>query len=301
MLAWPVQLQVHEKDGVIHMCHTTCALLDAGPLEAFFNKTATWLASHPDEVVTVLMGNADKLGPAAFRDPLRASGLAPWVYVPPVAAMTLDDWPTLEELIRQGTRVVIMLDYGANFTEEPWLLDEFAVMWETPFSPTDATFPCTPQRPPDVPRAQRVDRLYTMNHNLNRNWSIGDVELLVPDLLQIDQTNAAQGPGSVGASVNGCVATWGRPPNFVLVDFYERGDFRLSTLSVAARANGLMAGQSVADTHGSLNPLVLAVLFVLFMLALLAGGILYCCRQYRRSRRTQKEKAHDTGQPLPTT
>jgi len=40
----------------------------------------------------------------------------------------------------------------------------------------------------------------------------------VPDIASLPQTNAATGPGSVGAQVDVCVADHGRTPNFILVD-----------------------------------------------------------------------------------
>ena len=235
-----VQLQTHLNDGVIHMCHTSCTMLDAGPLENFFTTVAQWLETHRTDVVTILIGNGDGLPPTDFATPLIDSGLNQFVYTPPAASMTVDAWPTLANMIDVNTTCVVMLDYGADFASAPWLIGEFdGVMWETPFSPTDPDFPCIAQRPPDKPRDDRLNQLIMMNHNLNTNWSVGGNEILVPNLVDIDETNADHGKSSVGAAMDLCTESWGRPPNFLLVDFYERGNFELSVLSVAARANNV--------------------------------------------------------------
>ena len=239
-IQYTVQLQTHVHDDVVHMCHTSCGMLDAGPLVDFFIIVARWLATHPNEVMTILIGNGDNLPPSAFSAPLVNSSLAQFVYIPPTAAMTLDAWPTLGAMIDANTRCVVMLDYGADYAAAPWLMGEFHdVMWETPFSPTDPTFPCVAQRPSNQPRDDRLSQLILMNHNLNSNWSVEGAEILVPAILDIDKTNADHGRSSVGAAMDLCTETWGRPPNFLLVDFYERGNFALSALSVAARANGV--------------------------------------------------------------
>jgi hypothetical protein len=39
--------------------------------------------------------------------------------------------------------------------------------------------------------------------------------------------------------VDECTAMWGRPPNWLLVDYYNRGSFNGSVFEVAAQANGV--------------------------------------------------------------
>lgn len=144
-----------------------------------------------------------------------------------------------------------MLDYGAN-NSIPWLRDQFEMMWETPFSPTDSNFPCTPYRPPNRPWTDRQKRLFMANHNLNVGVIVRDINLLVPDIQRIDQTNNRTGPGSVGVAVEDCIMAWGRPPNVVLVDFAEEGDVEYSIMQVVAQANGVAwHGQQLNFATGS--------------------------------------------------
>ena len=134
-------------------------------------------------------------------------------------------------------------------------------MWETPFSPTNRTFPCTQQRPPDLNREAAEQRMYLANHNLNTEISFGGTSLLVPTTALINETNAVEGYGSLGLMASDCTgelsstcfaeitfegtvlthseAGWSRPPNFLLVDFYNKGNFPGSVFAVAARHNNV--------------------------------------------------------------
>jgi hypothetical protein len=125
----------------------------------------------------------------------------------------------------------------------PWLLDIWSYQWQTPFSPTDPSFPCTVQRPPGQHRDVSQQRLYLANHNLNVAIGLSygaSGDILVPDVVQLNSTNANDTLyGSAQLAVEHCTESWGRPPNFLLVDYYNRGNFNGSTLAVAAKANNV--------------------------------------------------------------
>ena len=188
------------------------------------------------------MVNSNYADPGNYTAPVQNSGLINYVYTPTKVPMGLNDWPTLSEMIITNKRVVMMLDYQANQTAIPWLLDEFGQMWETPFSPTDRSFPCTAQRPPAnwggaLPRS---NRMYMANHNLNVDISIGSFSLLTPAYGLINETNAAIDQlGALDATRTNCTKMWNRPPNFLLVDYYNFGNFNGSVFQVAADANNV--------------------------------------------------------------
>lgn len=234
-----LQFQVHDLNGTLHMCHTTCDLLDAGPLVDYLTTVVEWMQDNPYDVLTILMGNSDVLPPQRFVDPIRNSGLLNYVYTTPTVPMPLEDWPTLGEMLLTNQRAVVMLDYEADQEQIPWLLDEFSQMWETPFSPTDRDFPCTAQRPPDRPRDVRQDRMYMANHNLNVEIALAGISLDIPAYTILNETNAISGYGSVGAASGNCTEDWDRPPNFLLVDYYNLGNFNGSVFQVAADANNV--------------------------------------------------------------
>lgn len=118
--------------------------------------------------------------------------------------MSRDDWPVLSSMILSGKRAVIFMDYQANQTETPWLMDEFAQIWETPFSPTDPAFPCTVQRPPGLPPQEANEKMYMANHNLNLQFNFGSLSLLIPNTASLEQTNSVEGPGSLGRMARNC-------------------------------------------------------------------------------------------------
>lgn len=225
-----------------------------GTLEAYLTTVTKWLVNHPSDVITILMGNYDVVTPQNFTAPVINSGLIKYVYTPPTSPMPLDSWPTLAEMILTNQRAVVMLDYQANQTAIPWLLDEFSQMWETPFSPTDRDFPCTAQRPPDQARDVRLNRMYMANHNLNLKVSIAGISIDVPFFTLLNETNAVTGYGSAGRTVENCTTMWNRPPNFLLVDYYNLGSFNGSVFQVAADANNVSYDRATCcGTRGTAN------------------------------------------------
>jgi hypothetical protein len=111
-----------------------------------------------------------------------------------------------------------LIDYGANMASVPYILDEFSYFFETPFDVTNSSFPdCSINRPPG---ASATGRMYIVNHFLD----LDILGILVPDVGEAGRTNAATGPGSIGAQSALCESLYGRPPNFVLVDFTDQGD-----------------------------------------------------------------------------
>ncbi|KAJ5684705.1 uncharacterized protein N7477_001050 [Penicillium maclennaniae] len=261
-----LQFQVHYQNGSMWLCHTSCDILNMGTLQAYLESVAIWMRKNPYDVVTILMGNYDYVSPQNFTEPIQNSGLMDYVYTPSKIPMALHDWPTLSEMILTQKRVVFFMDYQANQTAIPWLMDEFSQIWETPFSPTDDNFPCTVQRPPGLARQGAETRMYLANHNLNLDLSFGPINLLIPNTAQLNQTNGVNGTGT----------TWNRPPNFLLVDYYNYGDPKNgSVFEVAAEMNNVTynwkcCGSKSAAVHGvsisSLSTLLALVAGIQFLL-----------------------------------
>jgi hypothetical protein len=233
------QIQYPVNGTAPHFCHTSCDLLDSGPITDWLREVKDWVAAHPYDVVTILLGNGNYSTPDKYVPFIEESGITQYIYTPSVIPMHLSDWPTLGQMILSGQRVVMFLDYMANQTAYPWLLDQFSQMWETPFDPIDTTFPCTVQRPPDLNPDDAKKRLYMMNHNLNAEISLLGTSVLVPAVSSLNVTNAAEGPGSLGMAAGGCREDWGRPPNVLNVDYYNYGNYPGSVFEVAASMNNV--------------------------------------------------------------
>ena len=199
-----LQGQTHFVDNTIYYCHSSCDLLNAGSALSYFTNITNWVREHPFDVVTLLIGNSDFRNVTDYVTPLQQSGLSTYAYTPPKIPMAIDDWPTLSSMILTRKRIVIFMDYNANQTEVPWILDEFSQIWETPFSPTNASFPCTQERPPGLSRQEAETRMYLANHNLNTEITALGTSILVPTTPLINQTNGLNGSGSLGAMADDC-------------------------------------------------------------------------------------------------
>ncbi|RMZ74535.1 tat pathway signal sequence [Pyrenophora seminiperda CCB06] len=229
--------------SAIRLCHTSCDLLDVGTLESYLTTVKGWLDINPFEVIGIIMGNNNDestlIPPTDYVAPFQGSGMMEYLWTPHSSTLNLTAWPTLAEMIIRNKRVVVMLDYGADQEQVPWLLSQFNYQWQTPFSPTDPSFPCTQQRPPNQTEELSRNRMYMMNHNLNIEVSLLGQDILLPAYTLLDQVNAVSGNSSVGLNVQDCEHMWNRPPNWILVDYYNYGNFNGSVFEVAAIANNV--------------------------------------------------------------
>ncbi|KAJ3895528.1 PLC-like phosphodiesterase [Lentinula edodes] len=225
-----LQSQAHNNSGTIELCHTSCGLEDGGSLQDYLTKVKTWMDSNPDEVVVLLIVNIDDLPATEFAPVFEAANVTSISYQPGISNMTASSWPTLGSLIDNGTRLLTFLDNSADITTVPYLLDEFSNIWETAYDLTDQNaFDCTVNRS----NGDTSTQMFLINHFLDQ-LILGEP---VPDSAQANETNAVSGTGSLGAQVATCQSVMGRPPNFMLVDFYEYGNG--SVFEVAAAANGV--------------------------------------------------------------
>jgi len=224
-----LQVQALSQNGTIELCHTSCSLYDGGSLQSYLTIVKTWLDANPNEVLSILIVNINNLAPSAFDNVYKAVGLNTVSYAPPNAVTAAANWPTLGSMIDSGTRLVTFLDNGANTAVVPYLIDEFTNIWESPFDVT-TTFDCSVNRS----KGDSSTEMYLINHFLDTVVVFGQPS---PDTAALVQTNGVSGTNSLGAQVDICLATQGRPPNFLLVDYYEFGGG--SVFTVAATINGV--------------------------------------------------------------
>lgn len=267
-----LQAQTHLVNGTLFLCHTSCSILNAGTLTAYLTQVASWVSSHPYDVITILIGNGDYSAVGNFTAPIADSGILPYVYTPPKNPMAKDDWPVLSQMILASSRVVIYMDYEANQGVVPYIIDEFSHLWETPFDPTDRTFPCTVERPPGLSEADARSRMYMVNHNLNTELTLLGNSILVPTVPLLNVTNAVNGSGSLGVSAEQCTADHGTPPNWLNVDYYNVGNG--SVFEVAAKWNNVTynmaccghAVNSAERTIAGTASVMMALLVVLILI-----------------------------------
>ncbi|KAI4862159.1 PLC-like phosphodiesterase [Hypoxylon rubiginosum] len=239
-----LQAQVHDLNGVIELCHTSCSLLDAGPLEAWLGDIKSWMDDNPNEVVTLLIVNSDSKDVAEFGSVFSSSGIDTYGYTPSGSG-----WPTLQEMITANTRLVTFVASISANTEYPYLLNEFDHVFETAYDVTSLSgFNCTLDRPSSqasAGAAVAAGLLPLMNHF---KYDLLAASIEVPDADNIGTTNSplTSTAGNLGLHAQTCGDEWGTKPTFVLVDFFNEGP----AVATADNMNGIEAvGRStIADT-----------------------------------------------------
>ncbi|KAH6689019.1 hypothetical protein F5X68DRAFT_189774 [Plectosphaerella plurivora] len=198
------------------MCHSHCLLLDVGPLEDYLEEVGNWVDRHPDEVVTLLLTNNDGLPLSKFDEAFKDTGVDEYAFRPG-KRLAKEEWPTLQELINSGRRLVVFLDSGANINSVDYILPQWDYYWETPFGETNPSFPnCNMDRPDNGNPNQLM---MMINHFLN--IEIPFVKIKIPDQIRAQRTNSFE---SINAQAELCKAQWGKTTNVILLDWVDVGD-----------------------------------------------------------------------------
>jgi len=185
------------------LCHATCELgVTPGlrePLVDGLARIRAFLDAHPAEVVTLILESY--VSAADFAQAFAASGLLPYAYSHAIGS----PWPTLQQMIDAGTRVVVLTDSGGG--AYPWYLPVFTLAFETDFdNQVPADFSCVDNR------GSPGSDLFILNHFLTQ--TLGQPALA--DLVNHEPY--------FGDRARQCWQFQGQLPNFVTVDFYEIGD-----------------------------------------------------------------------------
>jgi hypothetical protein len=197
-----------EGERGMYLCHTFCEL-GGTALGPVLDDVRDFLVAHPNEVLMII--NQDYVTPADFVAAVEDAGLDEFVYRGPVG----EDWPTLQEMVDGGERVVFLAENQAG--AEPWYRPAYeSITQETPYSFSEvgqltetANLPasCEPNRgPADAP-------LFLVNH-----WITTDP---VPRPSNAAKVNAYD---PLLKRTRECARLRKHVPNLVAVDFYRRGD-----------------------------------------------------------------------------
>jgi hypothetical protein len=219
------------KAQELHLCHTSCALFDAGLLSDWLFEIRTWMDWNPNEVVTVVLVNPDGIDARELESHYAKADIAHYGYVspdirqaPPPSNESDHTWPTLGDMIDKGERLVSLIQpLTPDKDNAPYLLNEFDFAWENAYEVTDPrNFTCIPDRPDriKISTMRETGRLFLMNHVLYWQQAFG---IQVPDDRRINKTNAWEGEGGLGQHITRCSDQVTRSPTFVLVDFFNVG------------------------------------------------------------------------------
>jgi hypothetical protein len=197
-----------------YLCHALC-VLGATKWLPVMKKVRAWLVAHPRDVVTFVV--QDTVSPADTATVFRKAGLLPFVYTP-----TSDDqqWPTLGQMIDSGERLVVLMENHGGGTAYPWLLQGFDWIQDTPFlfrRPSE--FSCRTNRGTDDAS------LFLLNHWISAKHR------------EVSNATRVNARGVLLPRAEKCQKERGLLPNFVAVDFYDRGDL----FGVVNSLNGITA------------------------------------------------------------
>ncbi|KIX05856.1 uncharacterized protein Z518_03829 [Rhinocladiella mackenziei CBS 650.93] len=221
--------QIHKSNGEWHLCHTSCDLLDAGLLSDWLKEIKAWMENNPNDVVTILLVNSDDGTPSELAQEFTTASVTDIAYVPPSLSTPPQTWPTLQELISSGKR---LLTFVANMppstvtSDEGYLMDEFTFIFENPYDNVQVTdFTCSPDRPSSVQGNSQAaissNRMALTNHFL---YEEGLFDIQTPNVDNITITNSpGNSVGNLGYALSSCKTDYGKPSTFVLVDFFDQG------------------------------------------------------------------------------
>lgn len=229
--------QVHNNSGSWDLCHTSCALLNAGTLTSWLSEIKTWLDSNANEVVTLLLVNSDDATAAELGAQYSAADIESYAYSPDFSSAP-SEWPTLQTLINNGTRLINFIADVTTDSKYPYLMDEFSYVFENNYdNSSPSNFSCTANRPSsvdgDTASALKQNLMPLMNHFLYTTELLG---IETPDVDSVNVTNALSGgAGNLGFAATECADTYGQAPTYLLVDFFNVGP----AIDTADKLNGV--------------------------------------------------------------
>jgi hypothetical protein len=189
------------------LCHVLCGL-GATPLDATLTDIRSFLDSHPREVVSIFFQDAVSAADTAAAFDL--VGLTHYTYTHPDGT----PWPTLGEMIRHGTRLVVLAEVEGP--PPSWYQSGWKLAQDTSFTVNDpGQFTCT------LNRGGATNELFLMNH-----W-------LAKGAPSRDDASVVNSYGFLLRRARKCARERGQLPNFIAVNFYDEG----SLLAVVDRLN----------------------------------------------------------------
>ncbi len=206
-----MMLDVTDDAGETVLCHGPCTFGRLDHLELLL-EVAAFLDAHPDEVLTFIYQD-DVTADRIVAD-LEDSGLAARVYTHTAG----DPWPTLAEMIDADTRLLVTVESGGP--PPAWYHHVWDLTWDTPYLfHSVEEFSCA------LNRGTLGNDLFLINHWISSVIDTpSEMDAKLVNVFDVLYGRASQ-----------CQKEVGQLPNFLAVDFYDRGD-----LIAAVRAlNGL--------------------------------------------------------------
>jgi hypothetical protein len=178
-------------------------ILGKRPLQEDLVAIRSFLESHPNEVLSIIFES--NITPEQMHSEVEKAGLLPHLHT----QNAVQDWPTLQEMITAGHRLVIFSEKDRG-NPYPWLHHVWDFATENRYSNhSRAEFDTR------YNRGDSTNRLFLLNHFItHRKFGVG----------LKDSAIVANARGNVLDHALEAWSTTGHFPNFVAVDFVEIGD-----------------------------------------------------------------------------
>lgn len=234
-----LMLDVYEHRGDLYLCHKACAgtekqAQNPGPNRRFVDtlkEIKTFMQRTPGQIITLLLESYVK-DHVMLRKAFRLADVEGTVfYADQPEQMGWDvrtqGWPTIGWLLEQGKQIIVFSEQKHGEDGLPYLWD-FAVenQWGRE-SVNPATW-CQP-RPESAALNDPRRALFLMNHfetftALRTPLLPGWVNFaLINDLITSQRYRQMNDGRRVWAHIGDCYRAHGRLPNFIAVDFFQRG------------------------------------------------------------------------------
>lgn len=190
-----------KQPSEVFLCHGFCELGAVRAVDSL-RDIRNFLLANPDEVV--ILSVEDQTTPQRFADVMRESGLLDLVWKGSVSPM-----PTLGEMVRDGGRVLVMVEEDAGTI--PWMHQQFEISEDTPYNLQTAK-QLLGDEGCAVNRGPRTAPLFLMNHFL------GTVPPRPSEAVRVNSRSALL------EQVDHCRKLRDRTANLLAVDFWKVGD-----------------------------------------------------------------------------
>lgn len=145
-------LDIYDLFGTVTVYHGTF-LLGSQPFSEILQEFNDFLSVNPNEVISIILEN--NVSPSQIETSFQNAGLLSSLYshTPGTA------WPTLQELINNGTNIVLFNDQNDALPTQPWNHYMWTNMVETHFSVSDPNLFTN-----DFNRGDSINDLFIFNH-----------------------------------------------------------------------------------------------------------------------------------------